>query len=165
VKELAPAHVVDGKPEWREHLRRTADIPEATVEDLAWADVVLLGTPTRYGNSASQLQQFIDTTGPIWQQGQLSNKVYGAFTAGGTSHGGQESTLLSIYHVFAHWGGIIVPPGYTDPVQFQVGNPYGASYVAGNGPTPDESHLEAARYQARRAVQIAADMKKGRQAA
>ncbi|MFC5744891.1 hypothetical protein [Actinomadura rugatobispora] len=78
-------------------------------------------------------------------------------------HGGQESTLLALGNVFYHWGGIIVPPGYTDPVQFQSGNPYGTSHRAADGP-PDDVALEAARHQARRAVAIAASLKVGRAA-
>lgn len=164
VRELASDEVVSSKPAWREHLDEAADVPVASPDDLVWADVILLGSPTRYGNIASQLQQFIDTTGPIWQQGALSDKVYSAFTAGGTAHGGQESTLLVLNHIFTHWGGIIVPPGYTDPIQFQVGNPYGASFVAADA-APDDVHLEAARYQAQRAVEVARLLKAGRAAA
>jgi len=89
--------------------------------------------------------------------------VYSAFTASSTAHGGQESTLLALGNTFYHWGGIIVPPGYTDPVQFKSGNPYGTSHVAGVGP-PDDVVLEAARYQARRAVDTAAALKAGRAA-
>lgn len=165
VPELAPDDVISEKMAWRQHLESTAHIPDATLEDLVWADAILLGTPTRYGSIASQLQQFIDTTGPVWQQGQLADKVYASFTSGGTLHGGQESTLLSLAHVFTHWGGILVPPGYTDSIQLQVGNPYGASFVAGRGTDPDDAHLEAARYLARRAADIAAQLKRGRQAA
>jgi NAD(P)H dehydrogenase (quinone) len=164
VKELAPDAAISSKPEWRKHLEEVADVPMATLDDLVWADAVLLGTPTRYGTTASQLQQFIDTTGPIWQQGNLSDKVYSAFTASLTAHGGQESTLLVLNHVFTHWGGIIVPPGYTDPIQFQVGNPYGASYVSA-GTVPDDVHLEAARYQAQRVIEVARLLKRGRAAA
>lgn len=69
--------------------------------------------------------------------------------------------MLTLANTFYHWGGIIVPPGYTDPVQFKSGNPYGTSHVAGNGP-PDETVLEAARHQARRAVDTAAALKAGR---
>jgi hypothetical protein len=109
-----------------------------------------------------QLKQFIDTTGPLWQQGKLADKVYGGFTATATLHGGQESMLLSLAHVFNHWGGILVPLGFTDPIQFQVGNPYGASFVAGPGELPGEIELEAASFQARRAVNIAAQLQAGR---
>jgi NAD(P)H dehydrogenase (quinone) len=163
VAELAPPAAIDANPAWAQHLRDTADIAEPTLDDLAWADAVLFGTPTRFGNPASQLRAFIDTTGPLWAQGGLAGKVYSAFTASNTAHGGQEATLLALGNTFYHWGGIIVPPGYTDPVQFQSGNPYGASHVAGDGP-PSEVALQAARYQARRVVDTAATLKAGRAA-
>lgn len=164
VAELAPQQAIEANPAWDEHVRATADFAEATLDDLEWADVVLFGTPTRFGTPASQLKTFIETTGPLWQQGKLADKVYTAFTAASTAHGGHEATLLALGHVFHHWGGIIVPPGYTDPIQFQTGNPYGTSHASAGGP-PDEVALEAARYQARRAVDTAAALKKGRRAA
>jgi NAD(P)H dehydrogenase (quinone) len=163
VPELAPADAVDANPAWAQHLRDTADVPDASLDDLAWADVVLLGTPTRFGNPSSQLRAFLETTGPLWIQGRLAGKVYSAFTASNTAHGGQESTLLALGNTFYHWGGIIVPPGYADPIQFKSGNPYGTSHVAGTG-APDEVILEAARFQARRAVDAAAALKAGRAA-
>jgi len=163
VAELAPPEAIDARPEWARHRRNTADIAEAGLDDLAWADVVLFGTPTRFGNVAGQLKAFLDSTGPLWLRGGLADKVYSAFTASNTAHGGQESTLLALGNVFHHWGGIIVPPGYTDPIQLRSGNPYGTSHVAGDGP-PGEVALAAARYQARRAVDIAAAVKAGRAA-
>jgi NAD(P)H dehydrogenase (quinone) len=163
VAELAPPEAVEANPAWAQHQRDTADVPEVRHDDLEWADAVLFGTPTRFGSPASQLRQFIDTTGPLWFQGKLADKVYSAFTASNTAHGGQESTLLALGNTFHHWGGIIVPPGYTDPVQFQAGNPYGTSHVAGAG-APGEVTLEAARHQARRVVEVAAALKAGRAA-
>lgn len=161
IPELAPSAAIDSRPEWRRHLEETAGIAEAQLDDLAWADVVLFGTPARFGNPASQLRAFLETTGGLWQQGHLAGKVYSAFTASNTAHGGQESTLLALANTFYHWGGVIVPPGYTDPVQFAAGNPYGASHVAGDGP-PGDVALNAARHQARRAVDTAAALKAGR---
>jgi NAD(P)H dehydrogenase (quinone) len=163
VAELAPPEAISARPAWGQHLQDTADVAEASLDDLARADAVPFGTPTRFGNVASQLKAFIDTTGPLWAQGGLADKVYSAFTASNTAHGGQEATLLALGNVFHHWGGIIVPPGYTDPVQFQSGNPYGTSHVAGDGP-PSDVALQAARYQARRAVDTAASLKAGRAA-
>ncbi|MFG3505566.1 NAD(P)H:quinone oxidoreductase [Streptomyces sp. NPDC047821] len=161
VAETAPPHTVGAHPEWARHVRDTADVTEAAHDDLEWADVVLFGTPTRFGNPASQLRAFIDTTGPLWFRGGLADKVYSAFTASNSAHGGQESTLLALANTFYHWGGVIVPPGYTDPVQFTMGNPYGTSHVAGTG-APGDVPLEAARHQARRAVGTAAALKAGR---
>jgi len=163
VAELAPQEAISARPGWAEHIQDTADVAEASLDDLAWADVVLFGTPTRFGNPASQLRAFIDTTGPLWLQGKLAGKVYSAFTASNTAHGGQESTILALGNTFYHWGGIIVAPGYTDPVQLKLGNPYGASHVTGGGP-PDDVALDAARYQARLAVDTAAALKAGRAA-
>jgi len=165
VHELAPDSAIERNEQWSDHVSATGNVLEATPADLDWADVVILGTPTRYGTPASQLGAFIDTTGPLWQQGRLADKVYTAFTSSATAHGGQESTLLALSHVFHHWGGIIVPPGYTDPIQFRSGNPYGTAHVSGSGQPPGETEIEAARYQARRAVDLAAALKSGRRAA
>ncbi|MGW4957515.1 NAD(P)H:quinone oxidoreductase [Nonomuraea sp. NPDC004186] len=163
VAETAPPEAISANPAWGRHIQDTADVVQAGLDDLEWADAVLFGTPTRFGNPASQLRAFIDTTGPLWFQGLLANKVYSAFTASNTAHGGQESTILALGNTFYHWGGIIVPPGYTDPIQFQSGNPYGTSHVAGDG-APGDVPLDAARYQARRIVDTAASLKAGRAA-
>ncbi|MEU6782213.1 NAD(P)H:quinone oxidoreductase [Nonomuraea angiospora] len=163
VAETAPPEAISANPAWGQHIQDTADIVQAGLDDLDWADAVLFGTPTRFGNPASQLRAFIDTTGPLWFQGLLANKVYSAFTASNTAHGGQESTILALGNTFYHWGGIIVPPGYTDPIQFQSGNPYGTSHVAGDG-APGDVPLDAARYQARRIVDTTAALKAGRAA-
>ncbi|MFI6793309.1 NAD(P)H:quinone oxidoreductase [Nonomuraea sp. NPDC050383] len=163
VAELAPPEAISANPAWVQHRQDTADVAEAGHDDLDWADAVLFGTPTRFGNPAGALRAFIDTTGPLWFQGKLADKVYSAFTASNTAHGGQESTILALGNTFYHWGGIIVPPGYTDPVQFRSGNPYGTSHVAGDGPPGDVS-LEAARHQARRVVETTAALKAGRAA-
>ncbi|MGP4026427.1 NAD(P)H:quinone oxidoreductase [Actinomadura sp. 3N407] len=158
--ELAPAAAIAANPDWAEHAERTKDIQEAMVDDLIWADAVLLGTPTRYGAMASQLKQFIDSTGGAWYKGLLADKVYGAFGSAGTRHGGHESTLLSLHNVFYHWGGVIVPPGYTDGIQHELGTPYGTTHLGDEGP-PGEQVLAGARYQARRITQVAATLGTG----
>lgn len=160
VAENASEEAINARPKWVQHLQDTVDIAEAGHDDLEWADAVLFGTPTRFGNPASQLRAFIESTSPLWAQNKLENKIYSAFTASNTAHGGQESTLLTLANTFYHWGGIIVPPGYTDPIQFKSGNPYGTSHVTGEG-APGEVALEAARYQAGRVVDIAARFKAG----
>lgn len=164
VAETAPRSAIDTRPEWVRHIQDTSDVVEAGLDDLAWADAVLFGTPTRFGNPASQLRAFMETTAPLWSKGELADKVYSAFTASNTAHGGQESTILALGNTFYHWGGIIVPPGYTDPIQFRSGNPYGTSHVAGAG-APDEVALAAGRHQGRRVVDAAAALKAGRTAA
>jgi NAD(P)H dehydrogenase (quinone) len=163
VAELAPDDVVASVEAWAQHREETKDIPEATPEDVVWADVVLLGSPTRFGNVASQLKQFIDTLGPQWGQGLLANKVYAGFTSSQTRHGGQESTLLALYNTIHHFGGLIVSPGYTDPVKFEDGNPYGVGHVT--GPDNDEdlgsAQLNALDHMAERAVEVARRLKVG----
>lgn len=143
---------------------RLLPVEKATREDLEWADVVLFGTPTRYGTIAANIKQFIDDTGDLWTAGKLADKVYGAFVSGASVHGGQETTLQTFTTVFSHWGGIIVPPGFTSPIQFQSGNPHGTSHVASKGTLPGPVALEAARYQARRAVDVAACLNAGHHA-
>ncbi|MGC4788213.1 NAD(P)H:quinone oxidoreductase [Micromonospora sp. DT178] len=162
VRELAPDEAIRSNSGWHAHHMETQDVPEVQLDDLSWADVVIFGTPTRYGVMAAQLKQFMDTTGPLWSQGALANKVYSAFCSTATSHGGQEATLLSMFNVFYHWGGVVVTPGYTDPSQFVAGNPYGASHTSNNGETaPDDIALGACALTARRAVQIGAALKAG----
>ncbi|SEN94592.1 NAD(P)H dehydrogenase (quinone) [Actinacidiphila rubida] len=157
VPELAPDSAIDANPAWRAHVDATKDtVPEATLEDLEWATAYALGTPTRYGTPAAQLKQFIDTTGGIWQAGVFHSKPATSFTSSINRHGGQESTLLALNNVFYHWGCIIVPPGYTDPVLYAAGgNPYGTSWPSGGGETPDEATLAAANYQGRHLADIA----------
>ncbi|MGX6602505.1 NAD(P)H:quinone oxidoreductase [Micromonosporaceae bacterium Da 78-11] len=131
VPELAPAEAIASNEAWSQHFDRTKDEPKAVADDIVWADAVLFGTPTRYGNVASQLKQFLDTLGPQWGQGLLADKAYAGFTASMTAHGGQESTLLALYNTIYHFGGVVVAPGYTDPLKFADGNPYGVSHVTG----------------------------------
>lgn len=154
--ELAPRSAIDTKPAWSDHLAETADIPVVTAEDMLWADGVAFGTPSRFGNVAAQLKQFIDTLGPLWVQGRLAGKAYTAFTSGNTTHGGMETTLVAIYNMVYHFGGVVVPPGYADPIKMVDGNPYGTSHVLGMNNEPvGEMTLGAARAQAKRLVQIA----------
>lgn len=156
VAELAPDTAIDANPRWREHLDTTAsEVPEATLEDLEWADAYAFGTPTRFGNLSAQLKQFLDSTGGLWQRGVLADRPVTAFTAAHNAHGGSETTLASLNNVFIHWGSIIVAPGYTDPLLYAAGgNPYGTSFVSGQIDFPPEATLEAARYQGRRLVEI-----------
>lgn len=163
VPELAPPEAIASNAAWSQHFDQTKDEPKATPDDIAWSDAVIFGSPTRYGNIASQLKQFLDTLGPQWLQGLLSDKVYAGITSSQTAHGGQETTLLALYNTMYHFGGVIVPPGYTDPIQFMSGNPYGTSAVVGDA-RPGEVSLEAARHQARRVVEVAAALKVGRAA-
>lgn len=162
--ELAPDSAINSNPAWAEHLAATRDIPEATLDDLEWADAIMFGTPTRFGLPAAQLKQFLDTTGGLWYQGQLVNKVISVFTSSANTHGGQESTILALNNTFYHWGSIIVPPGFADPIQFadDNGNPYGVSCVSRSQPANvPADNLAAIEFQARRTVEIAAALAKG----
>jgi NAD(P)H dehydrogenase (quinone) len=167
VPELAPPEAIASNAAWSQHFDKTKDEPKATADDIVWADVVLFGTPTRYGNVASQLKQFLDTLGPQWAQGLLANKVYAGFTASQTAHGGQESTLLALYNSIYHFGGLVVPPGYTDPLKFADGNPYGVSHVTGgsNDEPLGEPQLAALEHLATRTVDIARRLRAGAEAA
>ncbi|WP_305782678.1 NAD(P)H:quinone oxidoreductase [Symbioplanes lichenis] len=161
VAELAPQEAIASNAAWSQHFDRTKDEPKATADDVVWADAVLFGSPTRYGNVASQLKQFLDTLGPQWAQGQLANKAYAGFTASQTAHGGQESTLLALYNTIHHFGGILVTPGYTDPLKFADGNPYGVSHVTGpaNDAPLTDAEIAALDHMAQRIVTIAAKLK------
>jgi NAD(P)H dehydrogenase (quinone) len=156
VTELASPSLIAANPTWAANAAATAEIPVATPEDLIWADAVIFGSPTRFGNISSQLKQFLDTLGEIWQKGLLADKVYSGFTSTGTLHGGHESTLLALITTFHHFGGIVVAPGYTHPAKFVDGNPYGTSHHDAGGTAPvDEVTREAARVQVARVVRFA----------
>ncbi|HEX2399361.1 MAG TPA: NAD(P)H:quinone oxidoreductase [Mycobacterium sp.] len=117
-------------PAWTANYEATKDLPHAAGDDITWADAVIFGSPTRFGSVASQLRDFLDSLGGLWSEGKLADKVYAAFTSTNTAHGGQETTLLTLYVTLMHFGGIIVPPGYTDQLKFVDGNPYGVSLIA-----------------------------------
>lgn len=156
VPELAPPEAIDSRPEWRAHVDATADVPVATLDDLRWADALAFGTPTRFGNVSAQLKQFLDGAGPLWFAGELAGKVGTGFTSAGTMHGGNEATLLALYHTLYHWGAVVVAPGYTDPDAPAGGQaPYGVAHPSSGGlPGPDV--LAAARHQGRRLATVAA---------
>jgi NAD(P)H dehydrogenase (quinone) len=167
VAETAPEQAIGSNEAWAQHHEETRERPTATPDDIDWADVVLFGTPTRYGLVSAQLKNYIDTLGPLWAQGKLADKVYAAFTSAATKHGGQETTLTSLYNVVYHFGGILVPPGYTDPaVKFNDGNPYGVSHISANGAVPPgDEEFAAIDHLATRAVTVTRQLLAGREAA
>jgi NAD(P)H dehydrogenase (quinone) len=131
-----------------------AHIPEATPEDLESADAILFGTPTRFGNMAAQMRNFLDATGGLWQKGALVGKVGGVFTSSGTQHGGQESTILSFHITLLHHGMVVAGlpyafAGQTDNSAIVGGSPYGASTIAGGAGErkPSDTDLAGARFQ------------------
>ncbi|MCU0627813.1 MAG: NAD(P)H:quinone oxidoreductase [Gemmatimonadaceae bacterium] len=158
VRETAPDDVVQSQPAWAAQVARSEAVAEATPDDLEWSNAYLFSSPTRFGAAASQLRAFIDTLGPLWQRGALANKAASAMSSAQNPHGGQETTVLSLCTMFMHWGAIIVPPGYTDPVLFEAGgNPYGTTTTANGEPMPPAVE-RAIAHQARRLVEVAAKL-------
>jgi len=156
VPETAPADAVAANPKWAEFAESNTD-EIAVLDDLEWADGIALGSPTRFGNSTSQLRSFLDTTGGLWFKNALSSKVGTSFTSASTLHGGLESTILAMNNIFYHWGALIMPLGYGEQHVARVtGNPYGASWVSRSGAAPDEDTLESARLQGKRLAEVSA---------
>lgn len=155
--ETVSAEVVARQEGWKAQADRAAHIPVATAADMEWANAFLFSAPTRFGVMAGQMRAFIDTLGGTWAKGGLANKAVSAMASAQNAHGGQEATILSFYATVCHWGGIVVAPGYTDPVIFKVGgNPYGYSHTQG-APFTDDVNA-AISHQARRLVSVAAKL-------
>lgn len=140
-----------------------AQVPVCAVEELATADAIIFGSPTRFGNMCGQMRQFLDSTGGLWAKGALVGKVGSVFTSSGTQHGGQESTILSFHTTLLHHGMIIVGLPYTFGEQTQTESvagcsPYGASTIAGStgGRMPNEVELAGARFQGKHVATITA---------
>jgi NAD(P)H dehydrogenase (quinone) len=161
VRDLVGPDVMAKVPGWAENSARMhAQYPAPTAEDAEWADAVVFGTPTRFGNASAELKAYIDSLGALWFQGKLNGKAGSAFTSTASPHGGNESTILSLYNPLAHLGFIIVPIGYADPAVFTTGTPYGASHVAGTpGKPPGEDELAVARFQGKRVAHVARKLK------
>jgi NAD(P)H dehydrogenase (quinone) len=164
VEELAPESVIQGNEAWKATVEKTKDVPVATSDDIEWADAIIFSVPTRFGNMPSQMKQFLDIQGGLWANGKTVNKVVSAMTSAQNPHGGQEATLLSLYTSMMHWGAIIVPPGYTDPVIFGAGgNPYGTSVTVDQNGKMIEDVEASVKHQAKRTVTVAEWVKKGKQ--
>jgi NAD(P)H dehydrogenase (quinone) len=155
-REFVGEEVMAQAEGWKANADRMNALYEApTAEDADWADALIFGTPTRFGNAAAELKAVIDGLGGLWFQGKLNGKVGSAFVSTQGAHGGNESTTLSLYNPMAHLGLIIVPTGYADPSVFKAGTPYGASAVSGASPLPTEDELAVARFQGKRVAQVA----------
>lgn len=164
VPETAPQEVIQGNPAWKAHVEATGHVPEVKLEDLEWADAIIFSVPTRFGNIPGQMKQFLDTTGGLWFNGKLMNKVVSAMASAQNYHGGQEATILALYTSMYHWGAIIAGPGYTDPVTFGAGgNPYGTSVTVGQDGKMIEDVQAAVKHQAKRTVTVAEWVKKANQ--
>jgi NAD(P)H dehydrogenase (quinone) len=141
-------------------------VPVATVDELAEADAIIFGTPTRFGNMCGQMRQFLDATGQLWASGALVGKVGSVFASSATQHGGQESTILSFHITLLHQGFVIVGLPYAFQGQSRIdeitgGSPYGASTIAGGQGErmPSENELEGARFQGKHVATIASKLK------
>jgi len=142
-----------------------AGVPVCKVEDLATADAIVFGTPTRFGNMCGQMRQFLDSTGGLWSKGALVGKVGSVFTSSATQHGGQESTILSFHITLLHHGMIIAGlpysfQGQTNMDEITGGSPYGASTIAGGKGQrmPSKNELDGARYQGKYVAEIASKL-------
>lgn len=160
-RDFVSDQIIAKVPGWKENRERMEREYEAPTEaDAEWADAIIFGTPTRFGNTTAELKAYIDSLGGLWFQGKLNGKVGSAFTSTSSLHGGNESTLISLFNPMAHLGLIIVPLGYADPALFQAGTPYGASTVSGqNNAPPTDLDKEVATFQGRRVTEIAAALK------
>ena len=161
VAELVPDSVLEesGAKKAREAFTH---IPIAKPDDLADADAIIFGTPTRFGNMCAQMRNFLDQTGGLWAQGALVGKVGSAFTSTGTQHGGQETTLTSFHSTLLHQGMVVVGLPYSEARQMTMdeitgGSPYGAATIAGTDGSrmPSENELAMARFQGHHVADIA----------
>ncbi len=157
---------LSGQEAYQNAKEKQSDIPEVVLEDLRWADGICFGTPTRFGNMASQLKQFIDTAGGLWNEGALEDKPAGVFVSTATIHGGQESTILSMMIPLMHFGMIIVGTPYGQNPQIRTiegvgGTPYGPSTMADidGSRQPVEEELKTARNLGRRVAKAAKRLK------
>ena len=164
-REVVGKEVMAEAPGWIEQAERmNADYEAPTPDDALWADGIVFGTPTRFGLVSSELKAYLDSLGGLWARGKLAGKVGSAFSSTSTVHGGNEMTNFTLFVPMAHFGMIIVPPGYADGAMFKAGTPYGATSVS-HGPEqrkPDDRALDAARFQGQRVAEVARVLKGGK---
>lgn len=161
-REVVSEEVMAMAPGWSENAARmNALYDEPTADDALWADAIVLGTPSRFGLVCSEVKAWLDSLGGLWARGKLAGKVGSAFCSSGSAHGGNEMTSFTLTVPMAHFGMIIVPPGFADPAMFKAGTPYGASAVTNNAPgyQPSQAELDAARFQGQRVAQVAMKLK------
>jgi len=161
VPETLPQEVLQ-KMGAHDTIEAQKEVSVCTVQELAEADAIIFGTPTRFGNMCGQMKQFLDATGQLWQKGSLVGKAGSVFTSSNTQHGGQESTILSFHILLLHQGMVIVGLPYTFPGQMEIDSisgcsPYGASTVAGpdGSRSPSDNEIAGARFQGEHVAKIA----------
>ena len=162
VPELVPEDVAR-----KSHFKLDQKAPVATVAELADYDAIIIGVPTRFGNMAAQMKNFLDQAGGLWAQGKLIGKVGSVFTSSNTQHGGQESTILTTHVVLLHLGMVIVGLPYSfagqmDMASITGGSPYGASTIGGadGSRQPSDNELAGARFQGRHVAEIAGKLRR-----
>lgn len=160
VPDLVPAEVAQ-----RSGMKTTQAAPLASVDELASYDAIIFGTPTRFGNMAAQMRNFLDQTGPLWMRGALIGKVGSVFASAATQHGGHETTITSFHTTLLHHGMVVVGLPYSearlmDNSQVSGGSPYGATTIAGpdGARQPSEHELAMARSQGAHVAAIAAKL-------
>ncbi len=168
VPELVPEKALEASGA-RAAREAFAGVPIIKPEQLADADAVIFGTPTRFGNMCAQMRNFLDQTAQLWLKGALVGKVGSVFTSTASQHGGQETTALTFYPTLIHQGMIVVGVPYAEPRLLEMGEvsggtPYGASTLAGadGSRQPSENELEIARFQGRHVAEVTAALVKGR---
>ena len=167
VPEIEQAReAMGGQDAYQQAQEQMADIDEVTHDDLRWADGIIWGTPTRYGNMTAQMKQFIDSTGALWQNGELEDKATGVFTSTATIHGGQETTILTSLVPLLHLGMVFVGTPYGQNPHILTteglgGSPYGPATMAGGDGSrqPVEDEFKTARNLGERVAEVAARLK------
>lgn len=167
VPELVPEEGLKAHGAW-EARQSFAHIPVASPDDLADADGILFGSPTRFGNMASQMKNFLDQTGGLWMKGSLIGKVGSVFSSTATQHGGQETTITSFHTVLFHHGMVVVGVPYSEQRLLNMdeitgGTPYGATTLAGGDGSrmPSENELAIAKFQGKHVAEVAKKLKNG----
>jgi NAD(P)H dehydrogenase (quinone) len=162
-REVVGRDIMKKAPGWVENAERmNAVYPAPEAADAEWADAIVFGTPSRFGAVCAELKAYIDSLLSLWVQGTLTDKPASVFSASSTLHGGNEATILSLYPPISHLGMIIVPLGYTDPILYKAGAPYGATAATGRGDQrrlPNEEEKAVAFYQGQRVARIAGKLR------
>lgn len=160
VPELVPEEIAK-----KSGMKLDQDAPVAEPSELADYDAIIFGTPTRFGNMASQMRNFLDQTGGLWAQGKLIGKVGSVFASTATQHGGQETTITSFHTTLLHQGMVIVGVPYScenlnEMGEISGGTPYGATTLAGadGSRQPSENERAIARFQGEHVANIAAKL-------
>ena len=147
------------------HMKFDQEAPIATVDELVGYDAIIFGTPTRFGNMAAQMRNFLDQTGGLWFSGKLIGKVGSVFVSTASQHGGQETTITSFHTTLLHHGMVIVGVPYSEARQMTLseisgGSPYGATTIAGGDGSrqPSENELAIARFQGEHVARVASKL-------